>query len=807
MNIFQQYGIKEVADVCLYAIELDENDDEVYVPVLYLDTLKVSTVEQTAESSSAQGGLGNPKLITWDYGKDISVTLEDALFTPASQGMMWGGKMGVKGLKLYLRNFWDRSTQMPTKEEINEIIEQHPEWSEMSEEDQNAYAFAWWLNNKTTGAVMTIESFSDFCIIPERSPSYENKANAKNQNTTGYVGGTSIYCWLVDATIVSNDGINKVALNDLILFYREQTQKWYFFNGKGGASWYKDQFSSKDVEHYAIGYQYGKETFSWIKNNLTVGDSGINGQKLSGELTAFTYLNQRSEIDLTVQSYTEGVATILWEKGVDSGTITTNIVFSYPISDKEYDLLKSYYSEATDETICAYAWLVGKGFGTVNKSTGEFIPKDGAPTSPGPYSTDPEVILNPSGGDFWVTRVGSRTIMIDDEKQDIGFYLRVSSNGGTVGTYEDLCTYIKNNYNFFVGMGNNVEYEEVAVETMENWNENAPCAKYNRGPDYEPIKLPLDFLTQTLYIDGFRKDKCARGLKYSDLIEEDMEMTIEPCRFETSIDIEYNTNIAPPQEAIYQIDHDLKDVFYLDRIEKCRATQRFCIDTDVNLKHGQCRYLEQYAQTPLTVFIDPKTMQPYEPNTFEYYRSNGQRITGNLRAFKQHEIYYKWTRTKAKEHQTLGSQIIVDATHFPGTYRLVGETYARSRTTGKDQRYQFEIPLCKMSAENNITLQAEGDPTTFTMKLTALRRFDGVMMKLTMYDIEDDKYCKNVSGSTKIVPQTSINPEVEDVNAPWSIYTEADYNLALDVSAPETIDLAELILDTKEGVAKTDGDD
>ena len=30
MNIFEQYGIKEVADVCLYAIELDENDDEVY---------------------------------------------------------------------------------------------------------------------------------------------------------------------------------------------------------------------------------------------------------------------------------------------------------------------------------------------------------------------------------------------------------------------------------------------------------------------------------------------------------------------------------------------------------------------------------------------------------------------------------------------------------------------------------------------------------------------------------------------------------------------------------------------------------
>ena len=35
-------------------------------PVLYLDTLKVSTIEQTAESVDARGGKGNPKLVTWD---------------------------------------------------------------------------------------------------------------------------------------------------------------------------------------------------------------------------------------------------------------------------------------------------------------------------------------------------------------------------------------------------------------------------------------------------------------------------------------------------------------------------------------------------------------------------------------------------------------------------------------------------------------------------------------------------------------------------------------------------------------------
>ena len=84
MNIFEQYGIKEVADVTLYGITYDKYDNEVYIPVMYFDTLKVSTVEQSAEQTSARGGLGNSELIIWDYGKEITVTLEDALYTPAS---------------------------------------------------------------------------------------------------------------------------------------------------------------------------------------------------------------------------------------------------------------------------------------------------------------------------------------------------------------------------------------------------------------------------------------------------------------------------------------------------------------------------------------------------------------------------------------------------------------------------------------------------------------------------------------------------------------------------------------------------
>ena len=94
-SILDRYGIKEVADVTFYTIENGEPKN----PVLYLDTLKVSTIEQTAETSDARGGKGNPKLISWDYGKEINVTIEDALFSSKSMAIMFGNGNVSKGAK------------------------------------------------------------------------------------------------------------------------------------------------------------------------------------------------------------------------------------------------------------------------------------------------------------------------------------------------------------------------------------------------------------------------------------------------------------------------------------------------------------------------------------------------------------------------------------------------------------------------------------------------------------------------------------------------------------------------------------
>ena len=84
-----------------------------------------------------------------------------------------------------------------------------------------------------------------------------------------------------------------------------------------------------------------------------------------------------------------------------------------------------------------------------------------------------------------------------------------------------------------------------------------------------------------------------------------------------------------------------------------------------------------------------------------------------------------------------GSVIEVSANSFPGTYYVTGDTYARNENSGRDEFFQFIIPRAKVTSENTITLEAEGDPSVFNMNLKVLRPADGVMMKLVKYDLDN----------------------------------------------------------------------
>ena len=82
-----------------------------------------------------------------------------------------------------------------------------------------------------------------------------------------------------------------------------------------------------------------------------------------------------------------------------------------------------------------------------------------------------------------------------------------------------------------------------------------------------------------------------------------------------------------------------------------------------------------------------------------------------------------------------GTKLEINADSFPGTYKIVGDTYARNRNTGKDENFQFVINRAKISSEETLTLEAEGDPTTFNLNARVLRPVDGAMFELKQYDL------------------------------------------------------------------------
>ena len=86
-------------------------------------------------------------------------------------------------------------------------------------------------------------------------------------------------------------------------------------------------------------------------------------------------------------------------------------------------------------------------------------------------------------------------------------------------------------------------------------------------------------------------------------------------------------------------------------------------------------------------------------------------------------------------------EVTISPSTFPGTYRIVGDTFMRSEKTGKDEPFQFVIGKAKVQSEVTITLEAEGDPSTFEMTLTVLRstndRGENEMMKLIRYAFDE----------------------------------------------------------------------
>lgn len=85
-----KFAIKEVADVTFFDIETGK-------PVIFFDTLKVSTIENESETAEARGGKGNGTLVTWNYGRTATLTMQDALLSMESLALLSGNAVVTTG--------------------------------------------------------------------------------------------------------------------------------------------------------------------------------------------------------------------------------------------------------------------------------------------------------------------------------------------------------------------------------------------------------------------------------------------------------------------------------------------------------------------------------------------------------------------------------------------------------------------------------------------------------------------------------------------------------------------------------------
>jgi hypothetical protein len=88
----KRYGLKEVANVIFFDVSTNK-------PAIFFDTLKVSTIENESESAEARGGQGNGRLMSWDFGRSASLTMQDALLSDKSLSLLAGTTVKTTGIK------------------------------------------------------------------------------------------------------------------------------------------------------------------------------------------------------------------------------------------------------------------------------------------------------------------------------------------------------------------------------------------------------------------------------------------------------------------------------------------------------------------------------------------------------------------------------------------------------------------------------------------------------------------------------------------------------------------------------------
>jgi len=90
-------------------------------------------------------------------------------------------------------------------------------------------------------------------------------------------------------------------------------------------------------------------------------------------------------------------------------------------------------------------------------------------------------------------------------------------------------------------------------------------------------------------------------------------------------------------------------------------------------------------------------------------------------------VYYQFMS------QNTASVITLDATNFPGYYRVIGDTVIRNERTGQDEPFQVFIPKAKLMPEFSLELNPSGDPTVFDFNLELFKDGNSKLLQFIHY--------------------------------------------------------------------------
>lgn len=572
-------------DVTLYSIhkKKDGSGQVYYVPALYLDTLKVSTVEKTGDNSWAQGGIGNGKLINWDYNKQINVTLEDALCTPASLGMCWSGILSA-------------------------------DWKDSH---------------------INIDSDFQSCKNPVNRVSRLEKAfypRASGNNSNESVVG------------------NLIPLTD----------------------------DDRSLAAVTMGIPLRSEVTDGVK---VTGTGAINGHNYRWRLVIETGVKSVAQIPDRFFDTTGRAYPIDWNTKVSvfNGAAPTSSNFKDAII---------YKIGNPGEQVGLKPHII---FDAYQNSTGT----DGITMSLQEYLTTYGSNLSTTGTPRLVNTTNNEAEYITETQQT-----------AKISEASYLAIVVDNNdvYHAFVaapeadaGTGNNNEAAIVwsTPETPVNVNQ------------FKALDMWLQF-------DGINALNYFLLTKYEDNINGIVPVQMTAPLPKADGTFEYSTDNGQTW-----VDVQPSSGSYIRRIKESTSEVDNTPDTEIN-EYGSDTKERRDFSGKLWAYVNPRTMQPYDD---DYW-------------FHQHEPYYIKSLTISQENKQIkANKITVLADQWPGMYMLVGETYIRDRDTGNDQRMQLKFPLCKVKADQTLTLQADGDPTTFSMSLEIAKPQNGAMMEITAYEV------------------------------------------------------------------------